>query len=328
MRPDHQLHVAGERGRQHLSVGQRQASALGAGGEAVGGPDEVRHVGAGRPVIHDVRPVELLDAAGAHHGDPVGERHRLLLVVRHEDRGDAERLDELAELHLHAAAQLGVERVERFVEQQHARLQHDHARDGDALLLAAGELARIALLEASERDAGKRRCDATLDLVLRDAPHPEAVADIACDGEVRKERVALEDDADGSPVHRHRQCVGAVDQNAAAVRPDEAGDTAQKRGLAAAGGAEQRQDFALDRVEGAAVQDRLRAVALDDVPDRDDDRRRHPANSRSKASTVLPRCGATFSQSIEAMAETSAGVDGRYSAAAGGVGTPASVGPK
>ncbi len=221
MRPDHQLHVAASAVGSICPSGsvRRPPSAR---GEAVGGPDEVRHVGAGRPVIHDVRPVELLDAAGAHHGDPVGERHRLLLVVRHEDRGDAERLDELAELHLHAAAQLGVERVERFVEQQHARLQHDHARDGDALLLAAGELARIALLEASERDAGERRRHATLDLVPRDAPHPEAVADIAGDGEVRKERIALEDDADRPPVHRHRQRVRAVDQDAATVRPDEA----------------------------------------------------------------------------------------------------------
>ncbi len=40
----------------------------------------------------------------------------------------------------HLDAQLGVEIGERFVEQEHLRLAHDGAADGDALALAAGEL--------------------------------------------------------------------------------------------------------------------------------------------------------------------------------------------
>ena len=49
-------------------------------------------------------------------------------------------------------ADLGVERAEGLVEQQHLGLVRQRARDRDALLLAAGELGRQALVHALERD--------------------------------------------------------------------------------------------------------------------------------------------------------------------------------
>ena len=49
-------------------------------------------------------------------------------------------------------AHLGVERAERLVEQQDARLDGERAGERHALALAAGELGRIALLEAGELD--------------------------------------------------------------------------------------------------------------------------------------------------------------------------------
>ena len=47
--------------------------------------DEVGDEGRRRPVVDRERLVELLDAAVRHHGDAVGHRHGLLLVVRHVD---------------------------------------------------------------------------------------------------------------------------------------------------------------------------------------------------------------------------------------------------
>ena len=131
---------------------------------------------------------------------------------------------------------------------------------------------------------------------------------------MRKQGIALKDDADRAPVDRHRAGVGAVDEDLPAVRRDEARDAPEQGGLAAARRTQQRENLPLECVERATVQDGQRAVAFDDVPDRDDDgglRCRQPANNLSKASTVLPRCGATFSQSMDAMAPISAGVDGR-----------------
>ena len=76
------------------------------------------------------------------------KRQRLVLVVRHHQGRDAEPLLQLAHLDLHVLAQLLVERAERLVEQQHRRLDHQRARERDALLLAARELMRIARAEA------------------------------------------------------------------------------------------------------------------------------------------------------------------------------------
>ena len=49
------------------------------------GDEEVR-----RPRVERLRRVDLLDAAVAHDGDALAERHRLDLVVGHVDRRRAE----------------------------------------------------------------------------------------------------------------------------------------------------------------------------------------------------------------------------------------------
>ena len=54
-----------------------------------------------------------------------------------------DRADLLAQRH----ADLGVERRERLVEQQHLRLRRERAGQRHALLLAAGELVGIAVAE-------------------------------------------------------------------------------------------------------------------------------------------------------------------------------------
>ncbi len=56
------------------------------------------------------------------------------------------------ELVEHRAADLRVERRQRLVQQQHLGPDRERARDRDALLLAARELARIALRIARHAD--------------------------------------------------------------------------------------------------------------------------------------------------------------------------------
>ena len=105
----------------------------------------------------------LLDAAVVHHHDAVGGDHRLGLVVRDVDRGVAELVVQAADLEAHLLAQVGVEVGQRLVEQQHLRLDHQRARQRHALLLAAGQLAGIALgqrLELRRRRGSRRRCGA------------------------------------------------------------------------------------------------------------------------------------------------------------------------
>ena len=88
------------------------------------------------------RRADLLDVAGVEHDDLVGHGHRLDLVVGDVDHRRLELLVQFADLQPHRAAQRGVEVRQRLVEQEGRGLAHDGAADGDALALAAGELAR------------------------------------------------------------------------------------------------------------------------------------------------------------------------------------------
>ena len=87
-----------------------------------------------------------------HDHDPVGDLQRLFLVVRDEHAGDVQFVVQAAQPATQLLAHLGVERAERLVEQQHARLDGERARQRNALALAAGELVRIAIAEPVELD--------------------------------------------------------------------------------------------------------------------------------------------------------------------------------
>ncbi len=76
--------------------------------------------------------------------------------------------DFLAQRH----ADLGVERRERFVEQQHLRLDGERAGKRDALLLAAGHLVGEAVGEMIELDQAEHFLDAVVDLGLRPCRRP------------------------------------------------------------------------------------------------------------------------------------------------------------
>ena len=98
----------------------------------------------------------LQQAAEVHDADAVGHRERFFLVVGHEHRRDAELALHLADRAAQLLADLGVERTEGLIEQQHLGLVRERARHGDALLLAAGELRRQALVHALERDQAQQ----------------------------------------------------------------------------------------------------------------------------------------------------------------------------
>ena len=103
--------------------------------------DEAGHEGVGRAPVEHLRPVELHEPPGIHDRDTVGDREGLLLVVRDIDRGGAVGALELADLDAHVDPELRIEVGERLVEHQQRRLDHQRARESDALLLTARERA-------------------------------------------------------------------------------------------------------------------------------------------------------------------------------------------
>ena len=79
---------------------------------------------------------------------------RLAQIVRDEQDGLAQRRLDAAELAVQVEARQRIERAERFVHQEDRRIEHQRARDADALPLSAGEFDR-----ASDRRSRRRQAD-------------------------------------------------------------------------------------------------------------------------------------------------------------------------
>ena len=114
---------------------------------------------------------DLLDFAGHEHRHAIGQRHGLFLVVRDVDGRDAERALQLLQLGARFHAQLGVEIGERLVEQEQARLANDGARQRTALLLAARQLAGLAVEQMVDLDLARGFLHRGLDLGRRQLGH-------------------------------------------------------------------------------------------------------------------------------------------------------------
>ena len=233
-------------GKRHAVVVERLALEHVAHADEAG--DELR----ARPVVDFLRRAGLLDLAEVHHRDQVGRGHRFRLVVGDVDRRVAERIVQTAHLEAHLLAQIGVEIGQRLVEQQRLRLDDQRAGERDALLLAAGQLAGIALRQRREPRGGEDGVELLLDGRAVDLAQLEPIDDVLGDRHVRPQRVALEDHRHVAPLGRQRLLRrghdAVADADLAFGRLDEAGDQPQRRGLAAARWPEQADQRAmLDR---------------------------------------------------------------------------------
>ena len=239
-----------------------------------------------RPRVERLRLVHLDDPPVAHHRDALAQRHRLGLVVRDVDRGDAEPGVQLRERRAHADAQLRVEVRERLVHEERARLAHDRAAHRDPLPLAAGELRRLAVEQLREAEHARDLLDAPSDLGLRRPPHLEAVGHVLADAHVRVERVALEDHRDVASSRRQVGDVDAVDPDLARGRLLEPGDGTQERRLAAPGRPDEDDELAVgDREADVVDGDEAVAVGLRDSLELD---RRHDRLAPPRRTTRLP----------------------------------------
>ena len=117
-----------------------------------------------------VRRTLIQNCAVIHEHDPVRGRARELQLVAHNDHGHAGVAEGTHHLE-DAVDQLGIERAGRLVEQHDLRLQRQRPRDGDALLLTAGELARISGGLVREPDPGECGPAALLRFTAREPLH-------------------------------------------------------------------------------------------------------------------------------------------------------------
>ena len=117
------------------------------------------------------------------------------------------------QLNLHMFAQLEVQRPQRLIQQQHVRLQHHAARDGDPLLLPARKLIRLARADARQADPVKRLINFARDLGLGHAATAQPVADVLGNRHHREKRQMLEHHVHRALVRRRIKHRATLDPN-------------------------------------------------------------------------------------------------------------------
>src|SRR5262249_13035230 len=121
--------------------------------------------------------------------------HRFADIMGDEDHGLGRATPDAEKLVLHQAAGLRIKCAERLVHEQDRWIEGERARDRSALLHAARELRRVAVLEALEAHQLDEGLYALLALGARHALPLKAVENIGAHRLPGKQREVLEHDA-------------------------------------------------------------------------------------------------------------------------------------
>ena len=157
--------------------------------------------------------------------------------MRDEEHRDVEAREQIVQLRAHGSLRMGVEGRERLVEEQHLRVAGERARKRDPLSLAARKPTGARGFEVGDAKS----------LEVFVGRVPAGVLDVLAHGQVREERVLLEDQADAPAFGRHVDVALAVEEDVVvdrdASRPwtREACDRAQDGRLAGAGRSDERE---------------------------------------------------------------------------------------
>src|SRR5262249_42116108 len=157
------------------------------------------------------RSADLAQVPFDDHPDPCCEGGRVFEVVRDEENGDGEGAQELVKLRANTRLGVGVEGRQRLVEQQHVRVAGERAGEGDSLTLPAREVRRPGSFEMPDRES--------VEVLV--GPVAACVLDVLANGEMREERVVLEEEADAPVVWAEGDAFGGIEP-ARAVRRDAA----------------------------------------------------------------------------------------------------------
>ena len=200
--------------------------------------------------------------AGVHDRNAITHRHRLDLVVGHVDRRHPEPALQLVDLGAHLDAQLRVQVRERLVHEEGLRLAHDRTAHRDPLPLPARERPGLALQELLDLEDVRRAADAFADFLLRHLPQLQAEGEVLFDRHVRVERIALEDHRDVALLRGQVVDDALADPDLSTADLLEPGEHAQRRRLAAPGGADEHHQLAVADLQVEIV-DGLGAVVVD-----------------------------------------------------------------
>ncbi len=195
----------------------------------------------------------------------IRDRHRLFLIVGHIQRRDTEILLQSPDLGAQFDAQLGIQVAQRFIEQEHRWGAHQRPGDRDPLLLATGQLTRLARQQILDADAGGRSAGLLRRVVLADARIAQREGDVACHGQMWVQGVVLEHHGHVTVAGRGARDVATVDSHGSTVSRLESSRDPQGGGLSAAGRADQHGQRPVRQHQIESVDDRCAPVGLGDA---------------------------------------------------------------
>ena len=174
-----------------------------------------------------------------------------------------------ADLRAHVEAQPRIEVGQRLVEQQHAGAADQGPRQRHALLLAAGEVGGQALEQVLDLEHGRDFAHPPANSRTRLPLDLEREGDVVEHVHVRIEGVGLEHHADVAPLRGPTGDVLVAEEDPPVIDDVQPAHGEQRRGLAAARRAEQREHLAVRDFEVHRVDDGVGAEALGEVFDQD-----------------------------------------------------------
>jgi hypothetical protein len=171
------------------------------------------------------------------------------------------------------AANLGVERTERLIEQQDFRIACQRPGERDPLALAARQLRRIAITKPRQlyefEQFGDARGDLGLFRALLRRQHVEPEGDILGHRHVAEQGILLEHEADAAPLHRQVGNIFSAEADMPPIGMFEPRDDPQQGGLARTRWAQQRHELAFGQIDADPFERGEIAEAAGDVVNRD-----------------------------------------------------------
>ena len=106
----------------------------------IGRADKIGHKAAAWPRINILGRANLCDAPFVENRQTIGHGKGLMLIMGDKHKGDAKTLLQGLQFILHGFAQFQIQRAQRFVQQQNARLIDQGTRQSHPLALPARQL--------------------------------------------------------------------------------------------------------------------------------------------------------------------------------------------
>ena len=150
---------------------------------------------------------------------------------------------------MHLRAQFGVERRQRFIQQQNLWPHYQAARQRHTLPLTAGHLVRHPLAKSAQLYQLQRFFDAGFNVAAPDARDFQAIADIVGHAEMREHGIALKYHINRALVRRNPGHILPVDQYLPFGRQFKSRDHPQQRRFTAARWTKQHKKLASHNIQ-------------------------------------------------------------------------------